>query len=293
MRCIGDTERGGVVLAQRAEGSTAVVTGAGRGIGRSIAVALVRDGCRVAICDVDGDAVRATLAALGQQCHGAVVDVSDAEAVHAFVIDSANRLGALDVMVNNAGVMPCGPLSDHSVSMLQRLVEVNLLGTQYGCRSALEVMSQQGKGHIVNIASATAFKPLPGLAPYSATKAAILAFGEALRCELRGTGIRITTVCPYTTLTAASTGLGAQRGFSPIHPDRVGHAVAALRRRPKPIVHVPPYLAALPWLGLLPGWAQALLDHVSAINTIGLQADLASRTTYMESILREESRPSV
>ncbi|MER5368597.1 SDR family NAD(P)-dependent oxidoreductase [Streptomyces sp. NPDC002722] len=279
----------GKVLRRGDRGGFVAVTGAGRGIGRSIAAALVRDGCHVAVCDVDGDALRGVAAELGRRCHAVVVDVSDAEAVHGFVAGAAACFGSLDLMVNNAGIMPSGLLGDHSVQMLQRVVEVNLLGTLYGCRSAIEVMSAQCQGHIVNIASATAVMPLAGLAPYSATKAAVLALGEALRGELRGTGIRLSTVCPYQTATAASAGLGVLRGFGPIHPDRVGAAVARLRCRPRPVVHVPGYLALLPLLGVLPGWARAVAGGMAGTDVIALGAAPAGRAEYMEEILRASS----
>ncbi len=172
--------------------TSAVVTGAARGIGRSIAALLVALGHRVVITDLDGDAVRRTAAEVGAVA-GLAQDVRD-ESSHSSVAAEALRHGPLVAWFNNAGVGDDGALVELSSSQIQRLVEVNLLGTMWGMRAALASFGPAG-GDIVNIASLSGLGPVPGLSAYAATKAAVVSLSTSVAVEAPS-GVRVHALCP-------------------------------------------------------------------------------------------------
>jgi NAD(P)-dependent dehydrogenase (short-subunit alcohol dehydrogenase family) len=159
----------------RAVSGVAVVTGAGRGFGRAIALRLARRGYVVAATDVDADAAAETAEEAGG--FSMELDVRDPEAHRRVAREAAGR-GPLEVWVNNAGVMHPAPAWEHSDDQIRLACDVNLLGVVWGSRAAVEAM-RAGPGenrHIINIGSLAALGPVPGLAIYAATKHAVLGF---------------------------------------------------------------------------------------------------------------------
>jgi len=172
--------------------TSVVVTGAARGIGRSIAELMVRRGHRVVITDLDGAAVRRTADEIGAVA-GLEQDVSD-EASHRLVAEQALTHGRLAAWFNNAGVGHDGTLTDLSSDQVSNLVEVNLLGTLWGMRAALEAFGGSG-GDIVNVASLSGLGPVPGLSVYAATKAAVVSLTTSVNAET-SRKVRVHAVCP-------------------------------------------------------------------------------------------------
>jgi short-subunit dehydrogenase len=174
--------------------SVAVVTGAARGFGREIARRLVARGHRVLITDLDADAVTAAAAELGAT---AVTADARVPGDHARVAAAAAELGPVGVWVNNAGVLRAGQSWEQPDEDIALQVDVNLLGVVHGSRAAVRVMRKRG-GHLLNIASMSAHGPVPGLAVYAATKAAVLSFSTSLAGELdlAGLPIRVHALCP-------------------------------------------------------------------------------------------------
>jgi NAD(P)-dependent dehydrogenase (short-subunit alcohol dehydrogenase family) len=170
----------------------AVVTGAARGIGRGIAQRLVARGYVVVLTDVDGAAARRTAEEVGA-VSGLAQDVRDEES-HAAVAAEAARHGRLAVWVNNAGVGDDGTLVGVSSDSVRRLVDVNLLGVLWGMRAALGAFGPDG-GDVVNVASASALGPVPGLAVYAATKAAVVSVTTSAAVEAPR-GVRLHALCP-------------------------------------------------------------------------------------------------
>ncbi len=170
----------------------AVVTGAGRGLGRAIAERLARDH-HVVVTDIDRDAVQMTAAAIGGTA--IVQDVREPDG-HRTVAARAQELGTLAVWVNNAGVLAVGDSWTVDDAAVRRMVEINLLGVIWGSHAAVAAMG--ARGHVLNIASMSALVPTPGLAVYGATKHAVLGFSLSLAGELRHAkrAISISTLCP-------------------------------------------------------------------------------------------------
>ena len=177
-------------------GKVAVVTGGGRGIGKALAAALAREGALVAIGDVDGEAAERSAAELGAAVTGLPLDVTDLPGYSAFLDEVERRLGPIDVLVNNAGIMPVTPLVDEAEASITRQLEINLRAVIHGTQEAAKRMRPRGTGHIVNVASMAGRTGFPNLATYSATKHGVVGLSEAMHFELRGTGVEVSVVMP-------------------------------------------------------------------------------------------------
>jgi NAD(P)-dependent dehydrogenase (short-subunit alcohol dehydrogenase family) len=171
---------------------SAVVTGAGRGIGRSIAARLVQRGYQVVCTDVDEGEVRRTAEEVGAVA-ALPHDVRD-EFAHRAAADEALRHGPLRAWFNNAGVGNDGTLADLSSASVEELVQVNLMGTIWGIRAALDAFGPDG-GDIVNTASLSGHGPVPGLSVYAATKAAVVSLTTSVHVE-SPRNVRVHAVCP-------------------------------------------------------------------------------------------------
>src|SRR5436190_5129502 len=222
-------------------GRTVAITGGARGLGLATAKELASRGARVAIGDLDGDLARVEAAALpGPGPHGGyALDVTDPESFASF-LDAAAELGPLDVMLNNAGIMPVRAYAEEDPVITRRQVEINVLGVMTGTRLALDRMLPRGRGHVVNVASAAGRVAVPGEAVYTATKHAIVGFDEALRVEVRGKGIEVSTIMPSLAATELASGMQPPRFVPMVNPEQVARAIARALERPKLEVIVPP-----------------------------------------------------
>jgi NADP-dependent 3-hydroxy acid dehydrogenase YdfG len=208
-------------------GETAAITGAARGIGRATAEALLRQGMKVAIGDVDYDAARQTASELGASTVALPLDVTERGSFDAFLAGAEEQLGPLDVLVNNAGIMQVGRFIDEDDLTARRMVDINLHGVILGMKLALSRMIPRDRGHIVNISSQAGKFGAPGGATYSATKHAVVGLTEAIRGELRlmGAHIDVSYVMPFVVNTELGSGLGEARGMSNLEPTDVADAI--------------------------------------------------------------------
>lgn len=174
----------------------AVVTGAGKGIGFALAGQLADKGYQVLVTDIDGDAAQVAADRIGRGAWAIGQDVRDI-AGHAKVAAEAAARGPVRVWVNNAGVLFAGPAWEHPTEHLAAIIDVNVKGVFAGCAAAVDVMGAEG-GRILNIASISALTPVPGLALYAATKAAVLSYTTSLQGDLDHAGlpIRVRALCP-------------------------------------------------------------------------------------------------
>jgi NAD(P)-dependent dehydrogenase (short-subunit alcohol dehydrogenase family) len=174
------------------------ITGGARGIGYETARELIRRGHRVAIGDIDEVQLKHAADTLGIDTFTAL-DVTDPDSIRAFLDLVERELRPLDVLINNAGIMPTGHTHEEKDSVTRRQVEINVLGVIYGTKLALQRMLPRRCGHIINTASLAGELPVPGLATYCATKFAVIGFTEATRLEYRKSGVTLSTVRPRPT----------------------------------------------------------------------------------------------
>lgn len=253
------------------EGKVAVVTGASSGIGAEVARRLAREGLRVVLVARRAGKLEALAREIRQAGGRALVlpiDLArEEERVRLFdVVRSV--YGGVDVLVNCAGLGWYGPGADMPWSVARQMVDVNVSALVHTTLLALADMRSRGWGHVVNIGSVVGGLPSQGVAVYGATKAFVDAFSTALYRELRDSGIHVSVVRPgavatefYTTDLARSSGLRAPVTRLAIHPRRVADRVWGLLRRPRRVVHVPRWLAFVPWVEVSFGW---LLDRIGA-----------------------------
>ncbi|MFD9084662.1 SDR family oxidoreductase [Streptomyces erythrochromogenes] len=193
----------------RNEPKVVAITGASSGIGEATARRLAADGHRLLLGARRVERLEALTEEIGAAGGTAAfrrLDVTDAGDVRGFVAAAGERYGRVDVVVNNAGVMPLSPLDALEVEEWDRTIDVNVRGVLYGIAAALPVMRAQGAGHIVNIASVGAYEVSPTAAVYCATKFAVRAISEGLRQESGG-GVRVTLVSPGVTESELADGI--------------------------------------------------------------------------------------
>jgi NADP-dependent 3-hydroxy acid dehydrogenase YdfG len=220
-------------------GRVVAITGAARGIGRATAAALVREGATVAVGDLDEGLAQTTAEELGPRAAGFALDVTDRGSFERFVDAVEAQFGPVDVLVNNAGIMPLGPFVAEDDITARRLVDVNVHGVMHGMKVVLPRLLARGDGHLVNIASAAGKGPYPGGATYCGTKYFVVGVSETVRGELRGTGVEISVVMPVVVDTELSSGVGTPRGIPKIKPEDVAEAIVEVLRRPRFDVYVP------------------------------------------------------
>jgi NADP-dependent 3-hydroxy acid dehydrogenase YdfG len=272
-------------------GQVAAVTGAARGIGRVTAQAFLSQGMKVAIGDVDLAAAEQTAVELGPRTVALALDVTERSSFARFMAEAERELGPLDVLVNNAGIMPIGPLLDEDEATTRRILDINVLGVINGLVVALPGMQARGRGHVVNIASQAGKYGLPGGATYCASKAAVINLSRAVRKELRGCGVEISVVSPVAVNTELGRGLSEPRQpqFRKIEPQEVAEAIVQTLQVPVFDVHVPSTLRLSERLAaLMPVGLQDALARVSGADAVLGQADAGARVDYELRAARSE-----
>jgi NAD(P)-dependent dehydrogenase (short-subunit alcohol dehydrogenase family) len=180
-------------------GKVAVVTGAASGIGRATAIALAREGAHVAIADVDRTGLADTAAKVaetGGKVSTYLLDVSSREAVYAFAQEIEAQFGGADIVINNAGVAQVAAVEELSYEDFEWVMNIDFWGMVYGTKAFLPQLRKKGAGHIVNVSSIFGLFAVPTQAAYNSAKFAIRGFTEALRHEMRGSGIVVACVHP-------------------------------------------------------------------------------------------------
>lgn len=264
-------------------GRVVVITGGARGIGMALAQAFAATGAKVAIGDIDPELADQTATRLG--CLGGALDVTDPVAFDAFLDMVEARLGPIDVLVNNAGIMPVTKVLDETAESIRRQLAVNTTGVIFGTQLAARRMTTRGTGHIVNIASAAGKMAFGGVATYSASKFAVAGFTDAVALELRSSGIYFTCVMPGVVNTELTSGLRDHWLLRACQPEDVAAAVIAAVRRGRRAVYVPRRLRAVVWgYGLLPSAARTKVMAMMGADHQMLDGDVAARHGYQSRI---------
>jgi NAD(P)-dependent dehydrogenase (short-subunit alcohol dehydrogenase family) len=264
-------------------GTVVAITGGARGIGRATAEALVAKGCRVAIGDLQLGPAEEAAAGLGGGTVALPLDVTDRSSFTRFIDEAERQLGPLDVLVNNAGIMPVTPIAEEGDESIRRQLDINVYGLIAGTQLAIERMRPRRSGHIVNIASSAGKAGVPGIATYSGTKHFVVGFTEAVRAEHRDDGIEFSYVMPVTVNTQLIEGLQDQRGVKRVEPEDVAREIVGALETGKVDVYVPRQLRASVVLGtLLPRGAREALGRFMGIDKIMTEVDKDARRAYEE-----------
>lgn len=176
-----------------------VITGAGSGLGRALALHYARQGWSVGALDIDRASAQATAQAVmaeGGDAMAEAVDVRDAQAMDAAAANAAERFGGINAWVNNAGIAASGTVADAPMSQWQAVLDIDLLGVVRGARAAIPWLREAGGGHIANVASFAGIANPPGMASYNVAKAGVIALSETLRAELAEDDIHVLVACP-------------------------------------------------------------------------------------------------
>ena len=222
----------------------AIVTGAGQGIGRAIALSLAEHGAHVAVIDINSEAaqrVAAEIQGLGQRAAALTADVADEQQVRAMVDAAASFFGRIDILVNNAGIVQTGPLTEISAAAWDKVMAVNLKGVFLCCKAVFPIMMAQRSGKIINIASVAGKRGggLLGNSCYAASKGGVIAFTKALAREGGPYNINVNAVTPALTDTEMTSGLTMEQREAIIKMMPLGRA-----GRPQDIANAVCFLAS-------------------------------------------------
>jgi NADP-dependent 3-hydroxy acid dehydrogenase YdfG len=262
-------------------GRVVAITGGARGIGLATATALAGAGARVSLGDLNGELTAESADHIGSEAIGLPLDVSDRPSFESFLDATEERLGPIDVLVNNAGVMFVGPFLDEDDNAMRKTIDVNLVGTALGMKLAIPRMQARGRGHVVNIVSAGAFVAAPHESTYAATKHAVRRLSDGVRAELRGTPIELSLIYPGVVQTELAAGTTPGRSGKLVQPSEVADAIVACVRKPKGEVFVPRSLAPLlRFYASLPAGGRMAMQKLFGVDQVATRTDPAARAEY-------------
>jgi NAD(P)-dependent dehydrogenase (short-subunit alcohol dehydrogenase family) len=268
-------------------GRVVAITGAARGIGLATAKALRAKGARVAIGDIDGDTAIEAAQSLGSDVLSSKLDVTDPASFKDFLALTERELGPIDVLINNAGIMPIGPFLQESHATAQRVFDIDVLGVITGMKLGLPGMLARGSGHVVNVASVAGTAPVPGGASYAAAKAAVISLTETARVEFAKTGVSFTAVMPSFTSTELILGTKGTRLIPTVTPEDVADAIVKAIETRKPDVYVPKMLGPMVWSAPLIGRKlRDFMNHMIRADRTFLEVDQSQRSVYETRIAR-------
>ena len=265
-------------------GLSIIVTGGARGIGLATVERLARAGANVAIGDRDADLGSTSAADVARRTGARVIaaplDVGDPQSWESFLAAVA-EIGPVDVLVNNAGIMPLGSVLKESSAVASAIIDVNLHGVINGTKAVAPGMADRGRGHIVNVASAVGRVAVPNGATYSASKFAVVGFSEATRAELAPLGVEVSLVLPTVVLTELAAGVPAARGVKPVTADDVAEVIEATIRKPKAETWVPRWSKTVAKSAdLMPRRVKEALAHLMKADSVLADADESKRSAY-------------
>ncbi|WP_048832634.1 SDR family oxidoreductase [Nocardia cyriacigeorgica] len=267
--------------AMKIRGKVVVITGGARGIGLATATALQALGAKIAIGDIDEVTVKESGTSRDFEVYGRL-DVTDQSSFEGFLDEVERTLGPIDVLINNAGIMPTGRLVDEPDALTRRILDINVYGVILGSKLALARMLPRRSGHVINIASLAGETHIPGLATYNASKHAVLGFTDTLREEYRETGVHFSSVLPTLTKTELGSGVSTPKILRPAEPEEIADAIVELIAAPKSKVRVTAVAGAIAQVvNLLPeSWGDGLARALGSNRAFLDDVDSAQRKAY-------------
>lgn len=271
-------------------GAVVVITGGARGIGAATARLFADKGADVWVGDVDDVVAKETADHIPRAQAGAL-DVTKPESWAAFLDRVRAESGPVDILINNAGVMPLGGFVEESERTTDLILDVNVRGPLNGARAALPEMVSRGRGHIVNVASMAGKLAVPGMVTYNASKFGAVGLSLALRKEYGNSGVSISCVLPSAVRTELASGAPLGKGMPTVDPEDVAAAIVRSVDTRRSQISVPGWLAF--------GWAlvdllvpepverlgRRLIDDRRALTSL----DLNARGAYIERIERQSA----
>lgn len=262
-------------------GQVAAVTGGARGIGKETARALIREGVRVAIGDLDLETARQTADELGAGTIALELNVTDRDSFERFASDVEEQLGPMDILINNAGIMQLGSFLDEDERTTRRMIDINIYGVHHGSQIALERFVPRGRGHLVNVASMVGKAGYAGGVTYSGTKHYVVGMSEGLRGELRGSGVEVSVVMPVAVHTELGLGLGQARGVKQVEPEDVANEIVSALKEGRFDVFVPRSVGPLTqFSSALPRRAREGMARAMKADKVLSGADFSARKNY-------------
>lgn len=258
-----------------------LITGGGRGIGLATAIAFRKLGAKVAIGDIDLELAQQV--AFKVQGYGGYLDVRLQQSFHEFVDHVEKELGPIDILINNAGIMPMGAMIEETQAITDAQIDINLRGVIHGMKAVLPKMLERQTGHIVNVASLAGKYPIPGASIYCATKFAVVGLTSAMQQELRNTPIGLSAVLPSKVTTELSSGTGDGLPIPTVEPQDVADAIIKAVQNNISEIAVPNYLTHTPKAyGLVPFWLNTGFRKLIGDDRILKGLDQNDRKSYIQ-----------
>jgi short-subunit dehydrogenase len=266
-------------------GKTVAITGGARGIGYATAKALLDRGARVVIGDRDVAVLEPAITKLSRlgMVSGHPLDVTDRESFATFLAKArTDGDGHIDVLINNAGVMPVGPFLEQSEGAIRSSIEVNFYGVLTGCQLALPEMVKRRRGHIINIASMAGMVAVPGQVVYAGSKFAVVGLSTAMADEFAPQGVHVTVVMPTFTNTELLSGTTTTAANKPVQPEDIAAGIIKVLDNPKRThLSVPgPLRFVASVTSMLSPRARRFLGRKTGNDTVFLEFDHAARQSY-------------
>ena len=270
-------------------GKVVAISGGARGIGRATAEQLVREGARVAIGDLDRELTEQVAGEIGGETVGLALDVTDRASFAAFLDAVEERLGPVDVLVNNAGIMPLGDFAEEDDATTRRIVDINVHGVLTGTKLAIRRMRPRRSGHVVNVASMVGKVSPPGGATYVASKHAVVGLTEAVALENADHGLDFSIVMPVVVNTELGAGIKETRGVKPVEAEDVAAAIVDAIKLPRRDVFVPREVGAIHKATyVLPQRAQQLVARAMRSDRVLVDVDRGQRAAYEDRAAHSE-----
>jgi NADP-dependent 3-hydroxy acid dehydrogenase YdfG len=249
----------------------------------------VREGAKVAIGDLDLELAEKTASAIGGDTIALELDVTRKDSFASYLSQVEERLGPVDVLINNAGIMPLGRFVDEDDATARRMFDINVHGLMFGMKLVMPSMMRRNSGHIVNIASQAGKGGFPGGATYCATKHAVVGLSEAVHGELIDTDINVSVVMPAAVNTELGSGLVDTRAVKKLEPQEVADAIVDALQYPTFDVWVPKFSNGIyRFMQLVPRRGREAIVRALKADQVLAGADMNVRAAYEDRASRSE-----